>query len=238
VPLTLLSFEPETELAVVELGANKPGEITELCRIARPDSGLITNIGKEHLEGFIDIEGVAKSEGELFDFLAESGGLAFVNLDDPWIKLMGIKFKSPVTYSNLDSEASVFISDAQLVPNIRFDHGEHTFESSLFGSHNLQNITACIAVALHYGIQPEKIRTGLLGYVSSNNRSEVRITDRNKIILDCYNANPSSIEVALQTFAKFQEKNKTVILGDMFELGAESANEHQAIVDLSAGFNF
>jgi UDP-N-acetylmuramoyl-tripeptide--D-alanyl-D-alanine ligase len=216
------------------MGANKAGDMTELCLIAEPNYGIITNIGKEHLEGFGGIEGVAASEGELFDYLASSNGHAFVNQDDEWVKKLAQSIHSQSPYAMNDGVLNLI----HHVPNIAFDYQSVRIESPLMGLHNFQNIRACIEIAKTFDITPLQIQAGVEAYSPQNNRSQwVKGQSNNTILLDAYNANPSSVEMALRTFAAMPG-SKWVLLGDMFELGNYEATEHQAICDLANSLSF
>jgi UDP-N-acetylmuramoyl-tripeptide--D-alanyl-D-alanine ligase len=233
-PLTLLQLRNDHQIAVIEMGANKLGDIQELCAIAEPELGLITNIGKEHLLGFVNIQGVAKAEGELYDYILDNDGFAFVNSDDVFLKEMGVGIVNKIEYGMKES----MLLNLEVVPDIRFQYKEQNIHSPLMGLHNVQNILACIAVAEFFHIRPEQIKQGIERYAPQNNRSQwVFGRNNNKILLDAYNANPSSVEMALKTFKEIQG-NKIVLLGDMFELGEHEADEHQAIANLCAELNF
>ncbi len=233
-PLTILQANAAHELIVLEMGANKAGDMTELCLIAEPNYGIITNIGKEHLEGFGGIEGVAASEGELFDYLASSNGHAFVNQDDEWVKKLAQSIHSQSPYAMNDGVLQL----KHHVPNIVFDYQSVKIASPLMGLHNFQNIRACVEIARTIGLNPLQIQAGIQAYVPQNNRSQwVKGEANNTILLDAYNANPSSVEMALKTFAAMPG-SKWVLLGDMFELGAYEASEHQAICDLAFSLSF
>jgi len=233
-PITLLQLRNEHQIAVIEMGANKAGDIQELCSIAEPELALVTNIGKEHLLGFGDIQGVAKAEGELFDFISDNGGFAFVNSDDEFLREMGADISNKIEYGMRDSK----LLNLVIVPDISFQYKEQNIHSPLMGLHNVQNILACIAVAEFFHLSPEQIKQGIERYAPQNNRSQwIHGKNNNKILLDAYNANPSSVEMALKTFNEMQG-DKMVLLGDMFELGAHEAKEHQAISELCAELNF
>lgn len=228
VPMTLLNLREQHQISIVELGTNRAGDVEELCAIAEPDMGLITNIGKEHLEGFGSIEGVAKAEGELFDYLSKTGGHAFVNDDDELVKGLAKGLTSVTPFSS----AQFPVSNLKLVPFVSFDYkGEH-LKSNLPGLHNFQNIVAVITVAEYLGMSVQDIREGIAAYTPQNNRSQfLKGKDGNTIFLDAYNANPSSVEMAIRTL-EGMEGNKYIVLGDMFELGEYEAREHQAIAEL------
>ncbi|MCC6818401.1 MAG: UDP-N-acetylmuramoyl-tripeptide--D-alanyl-D-alanine ligase, partial [Bacteroidia bacterium] len=213
-----------------ELGTNRAGDIEELCHIAAPNMGIITNVGKEHLEGFGSIEGVAKAEGELFDYLSLHDGHAFVNCDDKWVLELSKQVKNKTEYSM--SQAG--ISGLSYVPTVAFEYKGQTYFSNLPGIHNFQNIIAVLCIANYLGLNAAEMSQGITSYIPRNNRSQILKGDNgNKIFLDAYNANPSSVEMALKTLSEMPGK-KLVILGDMFELGAYEAQEHQAINDLCA----
>ncbi len=234
VPLTLLQLRKAHQIAVIEMGANREGDISELCEIADPELGLITNIGKEHLEGFGSIEGVARAEGELFDYLLEKDGHVFINADDPLLMVMADRFENKSVYG----KAFAQFANLKTTPGISFEYQGEKVESVLMGQHNLQNIMAAISVAEFFHISKENIATGINRYVPQNNRSQwVNTVKGNKVLMDAYNANPSSVEMALKTFSDFEGK-KIVLLGDMFELGSHEAAEHQAIISLCESLPF
>ena len=248
VPLTLLAMPADTEVAVIEMGANHPGEIEELCRIAAPTHGLITNIGKEHLEGFGSLEGVKKAEGELFRYLAKNGGCAFVNESEKYLKSMARNNKRKVTYAAADAlhDLQETIVEVQLLRQTPFVEvaflGEQSkpvqIQSKLFGRHNFHNIMSGIALGMYFKVPAAKIKAALEAYTPQNNRSQIVIKDNNTIILDAYNANPSSMEAALESFEVMESAHKIAILGDMLELGAESTKEHIAILRKAQKMNF
>lgn len=229
VPMTLLSMAPDTEIAVIEIGTNAFGEIRFLSELLQPDFGLITNIGKEHLEGFGDLEGVAREESELYHYLLRNKGFAFVNLDDPYLSRMSHRLTNKSTYSVKTPDANVYVEILQPAPTLELRSGESLFTSVLGGFHNAQNIASVIAVARHFGLSETEIQNGLAAYQPSNNRSEIKTIGSNRFYLDAYNANPSSMEAALETFNAIDSDHKIVLLGDMFELGDTALEEHQAI---------
>lgn len=225
VPMTLLGLRPEHEIAIIELGTNRAGDIKELCDIALPEMGLITNIGKEHLEGFGSIEGVARAESELYDHLLKHDGWPFVNADDVWLDNMSKRFSKCVRYSVKDSKFGELITS----PTIQFHYKGLTIKSVLPGIHNFQNIAAVIAVAEYFDLDPLMIKSGIESYVPSNNRSQYLVSEKaNRIMLDAYNANPSSVEMALKVLEGMNAP-RVALLGDMFELGAFEASEHKNI---------
>lgn len=229
VPLTLLSMTKETQIGIVEMGANHLEEIAFLCSIANPDYGYITNIGKAHLEGFGSIEGVLKGKTELYDYLKKYNKLVFLNLEDK--KLVnassGIK-----TYSFSQSNTSdVIIKLTGTDPNVIISYQDSTIHSNLIGQYNFTNIAAAIAIGSHFKISIDKIKHAIESYTPTNNRSQIIKKGDHTIILDAYNANPSSMEAAIHNFVQLQYNTKIVFLGDMFELGNDAALEHQKITD-------
>ena len=233
VPLTLLKMDTKTEMAVVEMGANHPGEIDQLCRIALPDFGLITNVGKAHLEGFGSYEGVIQTKTELYRFLKTKNGKCFVNADDP-VLCEHAKMLEHITYGQAetsDLRGELIDSGFFVVGKALFPKGWLYLKSKLIGNYNLNNILAAACIGKYFGIDPLKIQKAIEEYTPSNNRSQLIETASNKIIMDAYNANPSSMMVALQNFISIAHSQKTIILGDMLELGTESESEHQKIAD-------
>lgn len=238
VPITLLRCPSDAELMVVELGANHPGEIQELCEIALPDFGLITNIGKEHLEGFGDIEGVARAESELYQFLNTHGGTIFINMNDPWLRNMSKRFNSFHSYGH-PVNAQYFVSGEllQSIPSISCKIEGNGYSSVLMGEYNFDNILAAVAVGKQFNVPVTDMQEAIKSYIPKNNRSQIVETGQNWILLDAYNANPSSMEAALKGFAQLNRNPKIAILGDMFELGDHSESEHQHMVALATGLN-
>jgi UDP-N-acetylmuramoyl-tripeptide--D-alanyl-D-alanine ligase len=242
VPLTILAIGSDIEIAIIEMGANHQQEIAALSRIAEPDMGLITNVGKAHLEGFGGVEGVKKGKGELYDFLKEKSGLVFLNQDNTNLKQMAderqlhnINYYSTSTNSDLKGE--LVENNPFLVIDWIGENERHRVKTNLTGPYNLENILAAITIGKHFGLSSEEIDTGLTSYMPGNNRSQITKTEKNTLICDYYNANPSSMAAALDNFATLQADKKIIILGDMFELGDESHAEHQAIVEKAVNLN-
>ena len=230
VPLTLLSMTPETEIGIVEMGANHQKEIEFLCTIASPDFGYITNFGKAHLEGFKGIAGVIKGKSELYTFLHTHDKIAFVNPTDAiqiekTKHLKTIYFPEYLKFTTADPFVNIKIKGTEI-------------KSNLIGDYNYTNIAAAVTIGIHFKLENTQIKKAIENYIPSNNRSQIIKKERNTIILDAYNANPSSMEVALENFSKLTKPSKIVILGDMFELGSESEAEHQAIVNLADALCF
>lgn len=237
VPLTLLRITPETEFAVVEMGANHPGEIQTLANIACPDYGLITNIGKAHLEGFGSFEGVIKTKNELYEHLRSHGKTAFVNGDNEL--LMGlVKDIDHHTYgSNSNNETCANITSCSPFLTVNTDQ-TGDIHTKLVGGYNFENVAAAIAVGRYFGVSDADIKEALEGYQPTNSRSQV-IEGRNHIIMDAYNANPTSMSASIRNFRQISGDNTLLILGDMRELGEASEQEHKAILELlkSSGFH-
>ncbi|MGL2964922.1 UDP-N-acetylmuramoyl-tripeptide--D-alanyl-D-alanine ligase [Flavobacterium sp. RSB2_4_14] len=230
VPLTLLSFTDQTEIGIVEMGANHQKEIEFLCEIAQPDYGYITNFGKAHLEGFGGVEGVIKGKSEMYTFLKENNKSVFVNLDDEIQNTKTSEFKR-ITFSQKDKDATVFIENVTANPFVKIKTMGVEINSHLIGLYNATNINAAITIGNHFDVLPNDIKTAIESYVPENNRSQLLTKGTNEIILDAYNANPSSMKVALENFIQLDKSNKVVIIGDMYELGEESLTEHKLIVD-------
>lgn len=230
VPLTLLSMNKSTEIGIVEMGANHAKEIEFLSEIANPDYGYITNFGSAHLEGFGSLAGVVKAKSELYDFLRSHNKKVFINPND----------EKQVARTN-GMEAIIFeksIKFTEANPFVKLSYQNVNILSNLIGSYNFNNISAAITIGNYFNIPSELIKKAIERYIPSNNRSQVINTNTNKIILDAYNANPTSMKAALESFSKLKANHKTVILGDMFELGEYSSKEHQNIVEEVEKNNF
>ena len=227
--MSLLEISNETEFAIIEMGANHIGEIKLLSKIAEPNYGYITNFGKAHLEGFGSEEGVIKGKSELYDYLISNSGFIFYNSDDEKQKIILSEYKNKYGFSQKESDLTYTVISEN--PNIILSTKNMTFESTLFGSYNIQNIISAVSIGSYFGISIEKIKKGVSNYIPSNNRSQIVKKNSNKIVLDAYNANPTSMTLAIKSFDKSDLKNKILILGDMFELGNEENKFHQEIVD-------
>ena len=231
VPLTLLSMTDKTQLGIVEMGANHQKEIEFLCTICEPDFGYITNFGKAHLEGFGGLEGVIKGKSELYTFLKTNQKTAFVNAADA----IQVKKTKEIKSVSFITEAIKYL---EVNPFVKLSYRNTTIQSNLIGKYNFTNIAAAIAMGTYFKISETAMKEAIESYVPTNNRSQLLTTKHNTVILDAYNANPSSMQVALENFDTLKAPSKVVILGDMFELGKESVHEHQAIVDIATAFNF
>ena len=236
VPLTLLRLKPEHELGIIEMGASHPGDIKELVDIAEPDYGIITNVGKAHLEGFGSFEGVVKTKGELYDYLRSRGNATiFIHEDNAHLKAIAGGLEQ-VSYG---SEEGLYVSGHATgnSPFLTFEwktDGEseyHKVQTHLIGEYNLPNALAAATVGSFFGVEPEKVNAALSAYVPQNNRSQLKETADNTLIIDAYNANPTSMRASLSNFRNMQATDKMLILGEMGELGTESAEEHQKVVD-------
>ncbi len=240
VPLTLLSMSDETEIGIVEMGANHPGEIKILCDIANPDFGIVTNMGKAHLEGFGSFEGVIRTKTELYDFLRRKGGKCFINADNQLLIKQAAGLEQ-VCYGK--SEACFLTGELastsyNLVVKALFPKGWLYLKSKLVGDYNLENLLAAACVGKYFEVDPLQIQEALDEYMPSNNRSQLIKKEKNILIMDAYNANPTSMMMALSNFANIRNDQKCVILGDMLELGAVSDEEHQKIADYIELQNF
>lgn len=243
VPLTLLQLTNRHNLAVIEMGANHPGEIRELANIVEPNFGIITNVGKAHLEGFGTFEGVLHTKGELFDFLrGREDNTIFINDDNKYINsiadgLLKIKYG---TSDGLYVNGQIVSSDPFLTFKWKAGkNGEYTeVKTNLIGAYNFENAMAAVAIGRFFGVDAKHIKLALENYYPSNNRSQYKETQNNHLIIDAYNANPTSMTAALANFNKFQADNKMLILGDMRELGVESLAEHQKIIDMIVEYGF
>ena len=243
VPVTLLRLKAEHDLAVIEMGANHPGEIKFLAEIAEPDYGIITNVGKAHLEGFGSFEGVIKTKGELYDFLRKKeGAIIFIHHDNPYLMNIASGLNQ-IPYGN---DESLYVNGHVTgnSPYLTFEwkagkNGEnYEVETQLIGEYNFPNALAAITIGRFFEVEPQKINKALTEYAPQNNRSQLKKTSENTLIIDAYNANPTSMMAALENFNKMTIAHKMLILGDMRELGAESAAEHQKIVDFIKACEF
>ncbi len=235
IPLTILKIKPDAEMAVIERGANHVGEIASYCTYALPTHGIITNCGKAHLEGFGSIEGVKKAKGELFDFLrGQPHGFAFVMWDYDYLHDMSKGISGIIKYGTADAHITgqVKRNDPFLEIEITQGMDDPFIKTRLVGDYNLPNILAAVTVGKTFKVAEENIKSAIEKYEPTNSRSQLIEKGTNKIILDAYNANPSSMKLAIENFAKLPDTNKILILGGMAELGKESINEHKAIIEL------
>ena len=247
VPLTLLRINSETQLAVVEMGASHPGDIKELVEIALPNYGLITNVGKAHLLGFGSFEGVKKTKGELYDYLRRTADKVFINVDNPHLCQMAsernLQSDPERPYSlllpyGLDYQGGVVLFSDEKHPFLRILCGGVLINTNLVGSYNADNVMAAIAVGVHFGVSFEDAVKAIEAYVPSNNRSQMTKTENNTLIVDAYNANPTSMAAALENFSNVSAKCRIAMLGDMLELGEDSAAEHKTVVESALSRTF
>ena len=230
VPLTILEINRKTDLAIIEMGANHLGEIRLLCNIADPNIGYITNFGKAHLEGFGGIQGVIKGKSELYEYIRQKKGVILVNNDDSiqreksrGIKTFSFGKSKKSNYLTYNTTSNKSLCEASL--------NDKKITSNLYGEYNFENINASIAMGIHFGLSFEQIKNGIKNYIPKNNRSEMIKTKKNLLFIDSYNANPTSMKVSIQSFMKFKEIKKTLILGDMHEIGKTSLIEHERILN-------
>ena len=231
VPLTILRIKPDAAFAVIEMGANHLKEIEGYCKYAQPTHGLITNIGKAHLEGFGGAENVKKGKGELFDFLNLNNGIAFVNEDDPAVLELGSHLEKTIQYGSSGEENTGRLLKNDPFIEVEINSGE-SIQTNLVGAYNLPNVLAAVCIGQYFKIDSGKIKTAIENYTPSNSRSQLIKSGSNTIILDAYNANPGSMAAAIENFAAMKADKKVLLLGDMKELGEDSLKEHAAIVSL------
>lgn len=233
IPLTLLKIRPDARFAVVEMGANHQKEIESYCKIVQPDFGLITNCGKAHLEGFGGVEGVRKGKGELFDFLRSNDGSAFVMHDYDYLVEMSKGIKNIISYGTSQADFGGDSIENEKFLTVRMKKGLNgIIKTNLIGDYNLPNVLAAVAVGKHFGVTDEKLVSSIENYFPTNSRSQLLEVGKNKIILDAYNANPSSMRLAIENIANVHSDNKVLMLGAMAELGNESLKEHESIIEL------
>jgi UDP-N-acetylmuramoyl-tripeptide--D-alanyl-D-alanine ligase len=230
VPLTLLAIPADCELAIIEMGANHQGEIRSYCQYALPTHALITNMGKAHLEGFGGEEGVVKGKKELYDFVHGAGGVIFVNTDLEKLK----RSSEGMQITPYSSKALECVSESPtLVYAHVHDDVRTAYATQLAGAYNLFNIASALAVGEHFGVSNDKIHAAFCAYTPENNRSQIKRTERNTLIMDAYNANPTSLEFALEALSKQSNDNKYFVIGDMLELGDSGPAEHRHIIDVA-----
>lgn len=236
VPLTLLSIPLDAEMAVIEMGANHRGEIRDLCAISKPDFGMITNIGKAHLEGFGGMEGVKKGKKELYDSIHANGKKVFVNGDDPILMTLSEDIDRVLFgESRQDYFVNGKLLSAEPFISFQYDFGKARsteIKTHLVGNYNLYNLLAAACIGSYFDIEPPRVKDALENYIPQNNRSQLIETEKNTVILDAYNANPSSMEAALKNLAAQSGREKMAFLGQMLELGNDSHEEHQKLIDL------
>ncbi|MEY4278498.1 MAG: UDP-N-acetylmuramoyl-tripeptide--D-alanyl-D-alanine ligase [Bacteroidota bacterium] len=238
VPLTLLSIHDDAQMAVIEMGANHLHEIESYCRYAMPNYGLITNCGKAHLEGFGSEEGVKKGKGELFDYLKSNEGAAFIMQDFDYLVNMSSGLAKVITYGNHSGDLQANANTVNGMLQVNFTQGSpiESIQTQLVGEYNLPNILAAVSIGIYFNVPAEKIKSAIENYTPTNSRSQLLKWHHNDIILDAYNANPSSMKLAIENFAKLSAAHKIVCIGAMKELGTSSIEEHQHLIQLLEKF--
>ncbi|ULQ51040.1 UDP-N-acetylmuramoyl-tripeptide--D-alanyl-D-alanine ligase [Flavihumibacter fluvii] len=244
IPLTLLKIQPDAQMAVIEMGANHQKEIESYCLYTEPTHGLITNLGKAHLEGFGGVEGVRKGKGELFDYLRLHGGTAFVLWDDEHLQQKAEGITKVIRYGQFEGDitgrALPAAGGEETFLAVELSRGANTgaIHTQLVGDYNLPNVLAAVAIGKHFGVEDRLIRESIEAYKPANSRSQLVEKDGNHIILDAYNANPSSMRAAIENLARLPAADKVLMLGAMAELGDESLQEHQHIIDLISRYKW
>ena len=231
VPLSLLSITPDTEIAVIEMGANHPDDIAKLVKVSQPDYGLITNVGRAHLLGFGSFEGVKAAKGELYNWLGtHRGSLIFLNEDDPDLREMAAKQPCHTFGYGIDYQHAQILPATPEEPFLRIKLGDDTVATHLVGAYNTTNVLAALAIGEYFGVPRADAIAAIAEFIPDNNRSQMMRTAANTLIVDAYNANPSSMRAALENFSHVEAASKLALLGDMRELGTESLEEHKKIV--------
>jgi UDP-N-acetylmuramoyl-tripeptide--D-alanyl-D-alanine ligase len=233
VPLTLLSIHKDAEMAVIEMGANHQKEIASYCTYTLPTHGMITNCGKAHLEGFGSEEGVKKGKGELFDYLRDHNGAVFLMADYDYLQTMSQGINHTIGYGQLSGQIQGEAIDANGMLTVKINKGIdiNSVQTHLVGNYNLPNVLAAITIGQYFKVPNEKIKAAIENYIPTNSRSQLVKWQNNEVILDAYNANPSSMKLAVENFAKLNKANKVVCIGGMRELGADTSLEHQMLID-------
>ena len=232
IPLTILKIKNDAQVAIVEMGANHLGEIAGYCSYTRPTHGLITNCGKAHLEGFGSLEGVKKGKGELYDYLRAYGGSAFVMWDYDYLQQMSNGIREVFSYGTNHADITAVAEESVPFLKVKITKGQNagSIQTHLTGDYNLPNVLAAICIGSYFKVAPESIKQGIENYMPSNSRSQLLQAGTNTIVLDAYNANPSSMKLAIRNFDHFPSAHKILLLGAMAELGSESISEHEQIV--------
>ena len=240
IPLTILKIKKDAAIAIIEMGANHQKEIEGYCIYTMPTHGVITNCGKAHLEGFGGEEGIRKGKGELFDYLRLHSGTAFIMDDYDYLKEMSAGIKEVITYGTHNAAVTGIVKNSSALLEVTINTGEDldSIKTNLVGDYNLPNVLLAVAIGKYFKVPTEKIKMALENYIPSNSRSQLIEKDSNKIILDAYNANPTSMKAAIENFAKMEGADKVLLLGGMKELGTESLQEHQSLTDLIKKYNW
>jgi UDP-N-acetylmuramoyl-tripeptide--D-alanyl-D-alanine ligase len=230
VPLTILSMSKETQIGIVEMGANHLKEIDFLCEITEPDFGYITNFGNAHLEGFKSLDGVIKGKNELYNYLRINNKLIFYNSENKKQSNLINSYTNTFSYG-FSTNSNCVINNSNSLNTVDVEYKNELIKSTIYGGYNFENICIAIAVGEYFDVGFEQIKKGIESYLPENNRSQITITDSNTVVLDAYNANPTSMKLAIESFCKTSYTNKMIIVGDMFELGKDSNKYHQEITD-------
>jgi UDP-N-acetylmuramoyl-tripeptide--D-alanyl-D-alanine ligase len=240
IPLTLLKIKQDAEIAIVEMGANHRGEIAGYCTYTRPTHGIITNAGKAHLEGFGGADGVKKGKGELFDYLRSHGGTAFVMWDYEYLHEMSTGIKHIISYGTSNADFTGFVETAPHFLRVRITKGQEpqSIQTRMTGDYNLPNVLAAVTLGNYFKVNAQSIKKAIENYEPSNSRSQLKSAGTNIIILDAYNANPSSMKLAIENLLHFPDKDKILLLGGMAELGSESIAEHKEILQLIDSYSW
>ncbi len=240
VPLTLLSIKKDAEIAVIEMGANHQKEIEGYCLYTLPTHGLITNCGKAHLEGFGGEEGVKKGKGEMYSYIADTNGVIFINTDYAYLKEMSEVIPNKISYGSINATYTGVAKESSHLLEVKIIKGADidVIKTNLAGNYNLPNVMSAVCIGKFFGVDDNKIKVALENYIPTNSRSQIIHKGTNKILLDAYNANPSSMKAAIENFAAMQAEKKIVILGAMMELGNDSVAEHKAIIELLSHFKW
>ncbi|MEO7307954.1 MAG: UDP-N-acetylmuramoyl-tripeptide--D-alanyl-D-alanine ligase [Ferruginibacter sp.] len=240
IPLTILKIKPDVEVAIIEMGANHQKEIEGYCKYTMPTHGVITNCGKAHLEGFGGEEGIRKGKGELFDYLRLHNGTAFVMWDYDYLQKMSAGIENIITYGTKQAHITGVVKNSSGLLEVSITSGPDldSIKTNMVGEYNLPNVLLAVAIGNYFNVPPGKISSALENYIPSNSRSQLIEKGSNKIILDAYNANPSSMKAAIENFVQMDGTNKVLILGGMMELGKDSLQEHQQLIDLINKYNW
>ncbi len=240
IPLTILSIKKDAEIAVIEMGANHLHEIEGYCAYAMPTHGLITNCGKAHLEGFGGEDGVKKGKGELYNYLFKTEGTIFINTDYDYLLDMSASIKNKISYGSIDADYVGIAKESSSLLEVDVTKGAniHSIKTQLAGNYNLSNVLSAVCIGKFFGVADDKIKQALENYTPTNSRSQIIKKETNTILLDAYNANPSSMKVAIENFASMNGDNKIVIIGGMMELGEDSKKEHAAIIKLLSSYQW
>ena len=239
IPLTLLKIKPDAEIAVIEMGANHQKEIEGYCHYTQPTYGIITNCGKAHLEGFGGMEGVRKGKGELFDFIRQHGGTVFLLNDYDYLQKMSAGIENIVTYGTTQAGTTGHALQSDIFLKVQLTGSASAIiNTQLVGDYNISNVLCAVAIGRHFDIALDKIVSAIENYFPGNSRSQMVVKGSNHIILDAYNANPSSLKLAIENIAKMDAPNKILMIGGMMEMGSESIAEHEAIVEQINQFNW